>query len=70
MRNSSQSESDLLPNHTYAEIVIILVIEIDVLGRQYHMVIQPARQSLKQPLCGRDVSFCHLLLLNYKGLAC
>lgn len=43
MYNLGQSDSDLLADHTNAEIVIIPAMRIDLLGRQYNAVMQPAR---------------------------
>lgn len=68
--NSDQNDSDLLADHTNAEILIILAMGMDFLRCQYDVIIQPARRSPKQLLYYEDISFSHSSILNYKGLAC
>ena len=68
-RNSGQSDSDLLADHTHAEIVIVPAMGTDLLGRQYDAVVQPAGRSPEQPPCCGDVSFGHPPPPNCEGLA-
>lgn len=37
--NSGQSDSDLLADHTNAEIMILSVMDTDLLGHQYNVVV-------------------------------
>lgn len=64
MYNSDQSDCNLLANDTQAEIVIELIIDLDLVDRQSDTVMQPAKQSLKQPSYYADVSFGYSSLLN------
>lgn len=69
MYNSDQSNCNLFANHTQAKIVIVLIINIDVVSRQSDAVVQPAKQSLKQPFYYADISFGYFSLLNGEDLA-
>lgn len=67
--NSDQNDSDLLIDHTYAEIIIVSSIDTDFLRRQYDVVVQLARHSPKQLFYYGDVSFGHFSPSNCKYLA-
>lgn len=45
VRNSSQTDSDLLVDYIYTKIVIVFAMGIDLFGRQYDAVVQPAKCS-------------------------
>lgn len=66
-RNSSQSDFDLFLDYTYAKVVIVPAINLNIFGRQSDVVVQPARGSPEQPFCCGNVSFSHFFLPNYKG---
>lgn len=70
MHNSGQSYSDLFINYTYTKIEIIPVMDTDLFRYQCDIVVQPAKRSLEQFFCCRDVSFGYSFLPNYQNLAC
>lgn len=70
MYNLDQRNFDLLANQIYTKIEIVPTISMDYLGRQYDVVVQPARRRQNQLLYCEDVSFSYFFSANCKGLAC
>lgn len=59
MCNLGQSNFNLLADHIYAKIIIILAIDINFFERQDDVVVQLVEHSLKELFYCRDVSFGH-----------
>lgn len=68
MCNLSQNNSNLLADHTHAEIVIISVISLDFFECQNEAVVQPARRSSKLSFYYENISFGYFAQTNHEGL--
>lgn len=65
MRNSSQGNFDLLADYIYVKIVIILIIDMDFLGRQYDIVVQSTGCSQSSAFI-REISA--LVIIFYQNM--
>lgn len=69
VRNSGQRDFNQFADYTYAKMMIVSTICMDLLVCHYNIVVQPAGRSSEQFFCYKNISFGYLFPINYKGLA-